>query len=52
MHDATSALGGVEEAKLLGVLAARLPAAAIIAIAHRPIAESLYQRRIAVAPAR
>jgi putative ATP-binding cassette transporter len=49
MHDPTSALADAEEARLLGLLAARLPTAAIISIAHRPIAEGLYQRRITLA---
>jgi putative ATP-binding cassette transporter len=49
MHDATSALGAAEEERLLAALAKHLPDAAIIAIAHRPIAEGLYQRRITLA---
>jgi putative ATP-binding cassette transporter len=46
MHDATSALGAAEEAGFLAALARHLPEAAVISIAHRPIAEGLYQRRI------
>lgn len=52
MHDATSALAGAEEAKLMALLAERLPAAAIISIAHRPIAAALYQRRITLSATR
>jgi putative ATP-binding cassette transporter len=50
MHEATSALDAAEEARLITLLGERLPGSAIITITHRRTAETLFQRRIVVAP--
>jgi putative ATP-binding cassette transporter len=51
MHEATSALDAAEERRLLTLLSERLPGSAIITITHRRTVETLFQRRIVLAPA-
>ncbi len=46
MLDATSALEDSVETRLTGVLVEKLPGTAIVTIAHRPVNDAYYQRRI------
>lgn len=49
MHEATSGLDATTEARLMELLVGRLPGAAVVTIAHRPVAGHPFQRRIALA---
>jgi putative ATP-binding cassette transporter len=48
LHEALSALDAEEEERLMALLVARLPDAALVTIAHRTAIERLHPRRIAL----
>jgi vitamin B12/bleomycin/antimicrobial peptide transport system ATP-binding/permease protein len=48
LDEATSALDDAAEAQMYGLVRARLPAAAVISVAHRPAVAAMHQRQLVI----
>jgi vitamin B12/bleomycin/antimicrobial peptide transport system ATP-binding/permease protein len=51
LDEASSALDEPTERRMYGLLAERLPGAAVISVAHRPTVEALHKRQLVIDPA-